>query len=271
MTQRKPEDIRRAIDGELSGVGRDPFLYQRVLNTASEQPPRRPSRKLTVALVALIVLTLSTAVAVATNWQGVKYFLTERLALPIPVEEAYVVNPAEQSFDSERFTLHVTDAYWYADVTCDRLDVTMHINVTEPSIPFCMENHIGTDGESFDLIWLEGGPVPVAQWLDGRSGYVMDLWGTAKINGRDYYGGVDFIREEQGMTLLLELRDPPDLAEGIVMTVDVISYVITPSAEADDGYLIDYDNKLVETLTITLPPMTKGPAPMTDDRSEPNA
>ena len=245
MTQRKPEDIRRAIDGELSGVGRDPFLYQRVLNTASKQPTRRPSRKLTVALVALIVLTLSTAVAVATNWQGVKYFLTERLALPIPVEEAYVVNPAAQSFDSTRFNLHVMDAYWHADVNCDRLDVTMHIDVKDPSTPFCFATNIGTDGESFDLIWLDSGRIPVTQWLTGRSGYKMDIFGEVKINGRVYPGGIDHIWEEQGMTLLLELQDPPDLTEGVVMTVEVASYVITPSAEAEDGYIIDYENELV--------------------------
>ena len=270
MTERRAEDIRKAIDGELSGVGHDPFLYQRILNSAREEPPRRKTRKLTVALVALIVLMLSTAVAVATNWLGVRYFLTERLAHPIPVEEAYVVSPAVQSFDSERFTLQVMDAYWYADVRCDRLDVTMHIDIRDPSLAFCFETDIGTDGESFDLIWWDNGPIPVTQWLDGRSGYVLDIMGETIINGQVNYGGIDHIREEKGLTLLVELRDPPDLSEGGIMTVNVRSWIIEPSPDAELGYTIGYGDEVVDVLTIALPPMTKGPAPEGYERYEPN-
>lgn len=270
MTERRAEDIRKAIDGELSGVGHDPFLYQRILNSAREEPPRRRMRKLTVALVALAVLVLSAAVAVATNWLGVRYFLTERLARPVPVEAAYVVSPAVRSFDSERFALEVMDAYWYADARCDRLDVTMHIDVKDPSLAFCFETDIGTDGESFDLIWWDNGPIPVTQWLDGRIGYVLDIMGETLINGRVYYGGIDYIWEEQGLTLLVELRDPPDLSEGGVITVNVGSWIIEPSPDDELGYTIGYDDKVVDVLTVDLPPMTKGPAPEEDERYEPN-
>lgn len=270
MCERRTEDIRQAIDGELSGVGSDPFLYQRILNLAQKEP-RRHFGKMTVAFVVLALLLLSTAAAVAGNWLGVKWFLTDRLMNPVNVEEAYVVYPAAQSFDSERINLHVMDAYWYDDVRNDKLDLTMHVDVNDSSMPFCMDNEIGTDGESFDMIWWHGNVMPVEEWLAGRSGYVMDIWGAAEIDGVIYYGGYDHVLEEQGITLMLELRDPPDLSEGATLNVEIITHPIAPSPDSYGGYVINYDDRETAVLTITLPPMTKGPAKEIDWANEPNA
>lgn len=270
MTERRPEDIRRAIDGELSGVGRDPFLYQRILNSKREETPRRRPRKLTVALVALAVLMLSTAAAVATNWLGVKYFLTERLALPVPVEDAYVVQPVSQSFDSERLSMRATDAYWYATHSDDRLDITLHADVQDPEKAFCMDTDIGTDGENFDMIWWHGDILPVADWLAGREGYKLYMTLSLQIGGQSYWGSLDWVHEEQGMTMLIEVMDAPDLSKGATVTVQGWSYPIVPD-DGELGHLTLHDDMERFTLTFDLPPMTKGPAPVFDDWNEPNA
>lgn len=269
MCERRPEDIRRAIDGELSGVGRDPFLYQRILTTAQREPRRRP-RRLTVALVVLAVLLLLSTAAVAGNWLGVRYFLTSRLALPVPVEDAYVVHPASQSFESERINLHAMDAYWFEDGRGDKLDMTLHADVKDAGKAFCMDTDIGTDGESFELIWLNRSTRPVAEWLAGRDGYVLSLWGKATINGELYWGGVDWVHEEQGVTIAIDLRDAPDMTNGATLTMEGWSYPIVP-ADSELGYRILYDEMETFTLTVTLPPMTRGPARDIDWANEPNA
>ena len=270
MTERRPVDIRQAIDEELSGAGRDPFLYQRVLNSAHEAPLRRRPRKLTVALVALIVLMLSTAAAVATNWLGVRYFLTERLALPVPVEDAYVVQPVSQPFDSERLSMRATDAYWYESRYGDRLDITIHADVKDPEKAFCMDTDIGTDGESFDMIWWHGDILPVADWLAGREGYKLYLTLSLQIDGQSYWGSLDWVHEEQGMTMLIEVMDAPDLSKGATVVVTGWSYPIIPD-DGELGHLTLSDDMERFALTLDLPPMTKGPAPVFDDREEPNA
>lgn len=271
MTDRRPDDIRKAIDSELSGVGRDPFLYHRILNTAKEEtPPRRRSRKLTAALVLLAALMLSTAAAVAGNWLGVRYFLTERLAVPVPVEDAYVVYPVSQSFDSERISLRVLDAYWFDNNVGDSLNMTLHADVKDTGKAFCMDTDIGNDGESFELIWLNRTTRPVADWLAGRDGYVLCLWGKTRINGEPYWGGIDWVHEEQGVTIAIGLRDAPDMTNGATLTMEGWSYPIVPD-DSELGYSILRDEMETFTLTVTLPPMTRGPARDIDWTNEPNA
>ena len=271
MTARKPEDIRRAIDGELSAVGRDPFLYQRILNTAREEaPPRRRPRKLTAALIVLAVLALSTAAAVAGNWMGVQYFLTRRLMLPVPVEESYVAHPVSQTLNSDAISLRAQDAYWFADPYGDRLSITVHADVKDAAKAFCMETDIGTDGESFDMIWWHGKIIPVEQWLAGREGYELGASVRPAINGEEYLPSVDCVQEEQGITMLVELRGVPDLSDGATLTLEIGYRTITPSPESYGGYSIDYANRESALLTVILPPMTRGPARDIDGDNGPN-
>lgn len=269
MTKRRAEDIRKAIDGELSGVGRDPFLYQRVLNMAQQTPPRRRAPKLTVALAVLLVLMLTTAVAVATNWLGVQYFLTNRRLLPLNVEETYIVHPVSQRFDSERIDLTVLEAYWHADVRGDKLALTMHAEAKQPEQPFCMDIDIGTDGENFDMIWWHGDILPVVDWLDGRDGYVLSIQGSARMDLKGYYGGVDYIQEESGLTVMMELRDVPNLSEGVTLTTQVEVWPIRPF-DSELGFREFFPEKETVTLTITLPPMSRGPARAPDEMDELN-
>lgn len=272
MTARKPEDIRKAIDSELSGVGRDPFLYQRVLNMGKEQPrTRRRSRRLTVALAVLAVLMLSTAVAVATNWTSVRWFLTDRLYTPLDVQDAYIVHPTAQSFESDRINLTVLDAYWYEDPYGDRLALTMHADAKTPDTPFCMEIDIGTDGESFDMIWWHGDIIPVTQWLDGRDGYVMETNTAAWIGNQGFSGACDYIQEETGLTVMMRLDKVPDLSEGATIGAQIRVWPIRPSSDEELGFHQYWDDVETAILTVTLPPMTRGPAREIDWANEPNA
>lgn len=272
MTQRRPDDIRKAIDGELSGVGRDPFLYQRVMNMTGEQPhTRRRPRRLIVALAIWAVLMLSTAVAVATNWTSVKWFLTDRLYTPLDVEDTYIAHPIAQSFESDRISLTVLDAYWYDDYYGDKLALTMHADAKAPDTPFCMQIDIGTDGESFDMIWWHGDIIPVTQWLDGREGYVMETNTAAWIGNQGFSGSCDYIQEETGLTVMMELWDVPDLSEGATIGTQIRVWPIRLDSEAELGFRQEWSDAETAILTVTLPPMKRGPAREIDWANEPNA
>ena len=277
MTERKPTDIRKAIDGELSGVGRDPFLYQRVLNIAQQEPPRRRPRRLTVALVALALLMLSTAAAVAGNWLGVRYFLTDRLMVPVNVEDAYVAHPVSQSCDSEWFNVTALDAYWYGFETEGResvLSMSLHMDARQPEVAFCFETDIGKDGESFDMIWWRGSVLPVIEWLGGRECIRAEVGSaggrpeSAQINGQKCLVGIDYVHEEQGVTVLMEWRGVPDLSQGATITVPLFGEKIAP--DETNTYLVPTGEQEYATLTVTLPPMQQGPMMVIGD-DEPNA
>ncbi|MCH5286504.1 MAG: hypothetical protein J1E43_03710 [Christensenellaceae bacterium] len=268
MIERKPEDIRRAIDGELSGVSSDPFLYQRVLNIAKEPQTRRRSRRMTVALVVLAVLMLSTAVAVATNWTSVQWFLTNRRLTPVDVDTAAITHPSSQNHDSEWLNVTVMDAYWYDYGDDGKLAVTMHLDVKDPDVAFCLDTDIGTDGESDDLIWWRGSIIPVIEWLDGRACITASPGSggapqPALVNGEKCLVGYDHIQEEQGITLILELQKVPDLSQGA--TVSIPLWAVRRVPDETNTWLEFTDEQELITLVFELPPMRKGPPFSFDD------
>lgn len=268
MTERKPEDIRKAIDGELSGVGGDPFLYQRVLNMAKEPQPRRRSRRLTVALVVLTVLMLSTAVAVATNWTSVRWFLTDRLMVPVDVDDGAITHPTSQSHNSEWLSITAMDAYWYDYGDDSKLAVTVHLDAKDPDTAFCFDTDIGTDGESFDLIWWRGDIIPVIEWLDGRACITAEPGSggapqPALVNGVKCLVGYDRIQEEQGITLMMELEKAPDLSQGA--TVSIPLWAVRRVPDETNTWLEYTDEQELITLVFELPPMRKGPPFSFDD------
>lgn len=261
MNERKNNEIKQAIDGELSGVGRDPFLYQRVLSMSREETPRRRSRKLTAALVMATVLMLSTAVAVATNWTGVRWFLTDRLSVPVDVQDAYIVHPVAQSFESDYIDVTVMDAYWYADTSCDKLAITLHVESKDPERPLSLETAIGNDGENFDLIWQHGEVIPVTQWLNGHEGCGMWISGDQT--------SLDYVWEDTGITLMMEIWNAPDCSDGVTLESEVSVWPIRLD-DSELGFSQIWDETETKTLTFTLPPMTRGPEREIDFANEPN-
>ncbi|MBQ3155509.1 MAG: hypothetical protein IJB81_01125 [Clostridia bacterium] len=107
---RRPEDIRKALDAALSGASHDPTLFHRVVNASKgDSPPVKRKLTLSMALVLILALMTGTA-AVAATYRGVSWFLTERENQT--VDAAYLMDILEQHHDSELLDIRVVDAYW---------------------------------------------------------------------------------------------------------------------------------------------------------------
>ncbi len=253
MIDRKhPEnDIRAALDAQLSGLERAPGLYQRVLRASKEEPYMK--KKLSVSLALVLTLCLLIGIALAANWQGVRYFLTERLSVPENVAEEQLIQPALTACDSRWLTVAPIDASWVASPPergGDSLYLTLHVALVDQEKAFCCETEIGCDGESFDMIWIGGEVLPVETWRDGREILQLLLNAPAALNGEDVLFGYDFIREGDGATYLLEFRSPsPDaLSRESALTLRLTTQNLQ-TGEREDA-----------SVTLALPPMTMTPA-----------
>ena len=125
---RKREDVRLALDTTLSGVSRDPTLFNRIVNASKgDAPPVK--RKLTLSMAFVLVLALITgSVAIAAAYRGVSYFLTEKTCSPISIDHDYLISGLSQSHTSAHINVTVTDAYW------DGVDLSFacHVSPVDP-------------------------------------------------------------------------------------------------------------------------------------------
>lgn len=196
--------IRRALDAQLSGVKETPGLYDRVVRQTKGEKPMKKKMSLSLALAAALVMLAG--IAVAANWQGVSYFLTERLLVPETVVETSVVQPLSQSCDSDWLSAEVVDAYW----TDYAFSLTLHVQPKDASKALCMDTDIGADGETFDKIWWKGEILDLEQWRAGREVLRIGAPGLNLGGGsHDWTGSsCDWIHEEDdSLTVLLEIRD----------------------------------------------------------------
>lgn len=253
MIDRKhPEnDIRAALDAQLSGLRSTPGLYDRVLRASKEEPYMK--KKLSVSLALVLTLCLLAGIALAMNWQGVRYFLTQRLSVPENVSEEHLVQPELTACDSQWMTVTPVDASWVESPPergGDSLYLTLHVSPVDKEKAFCCETEIGCDGESFDMIWIGGEVLPVETWRNGREILETSLSGPDELGGKEVSFGYDFIHEDDGATFLLELRSPaPDvLNAGATMTLHLTTRNLQTGEQED------------ATLTLALPPMVMAPA-----------
>jgi len=149
---RKCDDIRKALDSTLSGVSRDPALFNRIVNLSKgEAPPVK--RKLTLSMAFVLVLALITStVAIAAAYRGVSYFLFEMYGDPDALDEDYLISGMEQSHSDPLVNVFVTDAYW------DGVDLSIayHVAPVDPGHSIRVDyDYPGYDGyrpvESSDI------------------------------------------------------------------------------------------------------------------------
>lgn len=105
--------IQAAVDTALSGVSRNPMLHRSILDASKgDVPPVKKKLTLSLALVLVLALVAASA-AVAGAYHGISYFLTEKSAQPVPINEDYVLNNIRQHYhNSEHLDASVVDAYW---------------------------------------------------------------------------------------------------------------------------------------------------------------
>lgn len=229
--------IRRALEAQLSGVKETPGLYDRVVRQTKGEAPMK--KKMSLGLVLAAALVMLAGIAVAANWQGVTYFLTERYYAPEKVVEESVAQPLSQSCDSNWLNAEVVDAYW----TDYAFSLTLHIQPKDASKALCMVTDIGTDGESFDKIWWKDEILDLEQWRAGRE--VLSICYTTLSMGST---GCDWIHEaDDSLTVLLEVRNADEalLTAGGEHTISLC---------CDNMQTGETEESL---LTFTLPAMTK--------------
>lgn len=111
MTNRHPDDVRKAIDITLSGASHDPTLYNRVVNASKGETPT-VKHKLTLSMALVLILCLLTGtVAIAATYRGVSWFF-ETFEKDTDIDPAYLMDSLEQHHDSKLLNIRVVDAYW---------------------------------------------------------------------------------------------------------------------------------------------------------------
>ena len=101
----REHDIRTALEATLSGVQRDPTLFDRIISD-QKGAPAPMKRKLTLSMALVLALVLITGtVACSAAWRGVSAFLSN----PDP---DYLVTGFPQHHTSDRLDARVVDAYW---------------------------------------------------------------------------------------------------------------------------------------------------------------
>lgn len=110
--KRKREDIPLALDAALSGLQRDPALFQSVINASKgDVPPVK--RKLTTSLaLALVLVLLGVGAAAAAAWRGVSWFLTEKTDAAVSLDPNYLLTEPKQHHNSKYLNAAIVDAYW---------------------------------------------------------------------------------------------------------------------------------------------------------------
>ena len=126
---RKPQDICKALDTALSGVSRDPALYNRIINLSKGEEPT-VKRRLTLSMAIVLILALITgSAAIAAVYRGVSYFLVERWNEPEKLNKDYLLSALSQEHSNPVVHAAIVDAYW------DGVDlsVAFHVSPVDPS------------------------------------------------------------------------------------------------------------------------------------------
>lgn len=212
---RKPEDIRTAIDTTLSGASHDPTLYNRVVNASKgDSPPMRNKLKLTLVLTAVLVLMTTTALAVTLAIPSIQDFIDrdeirkrEYDYEPFHIDVNAVVKPSNQRHTSQLVNIEIEEAY----LTTEAFYVTAHI--TPRSKNTVLFTHTLTsiikDGQElryFDLYKDESLTLLYVSGFKLDSPY-PDSDYTLELDYTDVYRAP----EEDGITFMMAFKVPEDL------------------------------------------------------------
>ena len=207
---------------------------QKLYALEHEAPPARQWIRKVVVLAVCIVLLGSTALALEQI--GVFEFLTKRIYGGADITQENVVMPLSQACDSKLLQTELRDAYWDGE----KLSVSLYVYPAE-GYALYIETDVGADGENFDHIWWNGEIIPLNEWLAGRQALMLYL-PEMRINGMTARASWDWVQDEQGETLLLQVK-----AAGLEHGTELM--ILLNSKILDTG-MVEY-----ATLTATLPAM----------------
>lgn len=181
---RKKGDIQKALDNTLSGLERDTALLEHVL--AKTEETRRPVRRLTPVIATVLVLVLLTgAVAIGASYRGVGFFLTEKAAKPVTVDENYLLENPNYYHTSKLLDITVVDAYW------DGLEFYVAYRIGVPGGEKTVQ--MEADGTQADYLLI-------------KPHYVVLTDAQGKLKEPDHYA-VDWVNETDGaVTIMVQFQ-----------------------------------------------------------------
>ena len=237
QTERKPEDVRRAIDSRLSFLTPDPFLARKVIREAKGETPKM-KRKISLGLVialALALLTLSVAVAEIIRYNQTWYFENRGAGYANEIYpdkvQAILDNLTENIEQKQTQNSYVEVTAQDASYVPDRDLLTFTLRVTAKD-PERYELHdmmaLDTDGayagEDGEVNPAEDGIDRANHWL-----WVM----SADMKGETKFGPPSQVMDDPGKALLL--------FDGGPVTMDGLTFdAAYDSFRADDGRVILY-------------------------------
>lgn len=155
----------------------------------------RARKRLRLILISLLLLLLLAATAIGTGKLDVRWFLSNRRAVPAEVEETDFESICEISYRGRYLEAEITDLVWDKELLS--LYLTYSIGGTDEDALTVYTLNIGADGVRFDHVWWQGEILPVEEWAEGKPVYLYDFenWHAGK---RYFLGSHDSAPDGKG-------------------------------------------------------------------------
>lgn len=205
---RKRDDIPKALDTTLSGIVRDPALFDRVVKAAGNGvTPVKHKMTLSMAFVLVLVLLTST-VAVALTFRGVSYFLTEKAEDPMKLDPDYLFSELDYHHNSKFLNIAVVDAYW------DGLELFVAYRIAPVNPESVLRMECTHEEHEHDL------PAGDADILIQEPDFVTLTDENGKLTEPSTYS-IDWVYEEDGAITIMVRFPRYDMSEYVSITLPV--------------------------------------------------
>lgn len=246
----------KRLDDAFSGTpaGFHLRVEKQLRSLGAAQTKKRRVRLL--PLVAALLLLLA-ATAFAASRLGALYFLTERLAAPLPAQQVidHTITPLSQKCEGGMMEADVRDGVLLNNM----LSFCVHFAPKDSAYALICEGDIGTDGEHADWVWADGKIYEsLAEWAPtGKTPLVVGL-PLVRLGGYALMRSWDWVPEGNGVTFFVEVdvSDMPVIHETDLKSLAGESGLIEITVTADG--MIDNEGERYTTVLTSTIPIEKG-------------
>ena len=162
----------------------------------------RARKRLRTILITLLLLILLAAAAVGAGMIDVNWFLQNRRAAPVTIENPMTPESVNVHYGGSMLEVSVSDAVWNAD----KLSLTFVYSVAgkDDRALTVHSGNIGVDGMRHGHIWTGEEIMPVSQWANGKRVQVFSVDGW-HLGGMDLTGNADYLPDGLGETFMTEV------------------------------------------------------------------
>ena len=149
--------LKNRLDTALSGIGEDPWLYQKVKRQAEQKKEKKKIRFGTIVVIALLIVSMGAAIAAAGGWNMIQE-LFERPGKKPPeveitvIEQEAVTDSACMKVAAATYDGRMLAFDWYLENRNPEVPMYCRIKeFTANGVRICMD---GCD--DFDECWMPG-------------------------------------------------------------------------------------------------------------------